>query len=197
MKVYFARHGEYQNPEGIVPYRMPGFPLTDLGISQAGLQANKLLSLNIRDIFSSPVERCVQTASIIGSSLHLAVNQKSELTETGTPLQGLTKGDLAKLSPNYPYDVPSHIEAGGETPEQIYSRIHEFTEKLKLMSSKSSHLVVSHGDPITIFLIKTLTGKMPHLIEEFEKSKVRYIPMGGLVCLDFNQSGIPKYTEII
>jgi broad specificity phosphatase PhoE len=197
MKVYFARHGEYQNPEGVVPYRMPGFPLTDLGISQAHLQADKLLSLNIRDIFCSPVERCFQTASIIGKSLKLAPNTTDALIETGTPLQGMKRDEIAGLSPNYPYDVPAHTEGGGESPEQIFARIQEFVEKLKIMSSKSSHLIVSHGDPITIFLIKTLTGKMPHLIEEFEKSKVRYIPMGGLVCLDFNQSGIPKYTEII
>lgn len=197
MKVYFARHGEYQNPDGVVPYRMPGFPLTELGISQANLQADKLLSLNIRDIFSSPVERCVQTASIIGASLHLAVNQKDLLIETGTPLQGMKKAEIASLSPDYPYDVPAHIEGGGESPEQIFSRMHEFVEKLKSMSSKSSHLIVSHGDPITIFLIRSLTGKIPHTIDEFEKSKGRYIPMGGLICLDFNQTGIPKYTEII
>jgi len=87
MKVYFARHGEYQNPEGVVPYRMPGFPLTELGISQAHLQADKLLTLNIRDIFTSPITRCLETASIIGKTLKLAPNINESLTETGTPLQ--------------------------------------------------------------------------------------------------------------
>ena len=109
----------------------------------------------------------------------------------------MKRDEIASLSPNYPYDVPAHTEGGGESPEQIFARIQEFIENLKVMSSKSSHLIVSHGDPITIFLIKSLTGKIPHTIDEFEKSKGRYIPMGGLICFDFNQTGIPKYTEII
>lgn len=196
MKLFFARHGEYQNPDGLIPYRMPGFPLTDLGIEQAELQATKLSQFKIRDIFTSPVERCLETATIISKTLKLAPNPSEALVETGTPLQGLKKEDIAKLSPNYPYDVPAHIEGGGESPEMIFERINNFVEKLKVMSKNSSHLLVSHGDPITIFLIKTLSGKIPHTIEDFEKSNVRYIPMGGLVMLDYSQSGIPKYTEL-
>ncbi len=197
MKIYFARHGQYDNPDKVAPYRLPGFPLTDLGREQARLQADKLLNSNLRDIFTSPIERCLETATIIGHVLGLHPNQYGELIETGTPLQGLSKLELDKLSPNYPYDIPTHLENGGESPETIFARISTFIEKLKLMSKNSSHLLVSHGDPITIFLIATLTKKMPHTLDEFENSKVRYIPMGGLVMLDYAQEGIPKYTEII
>lgn len=185
MKVYFARHGEYQNPEGVVPYRMPGFPLTELGISQSGLQAEKLLSLNIRDIFSSPIERCVQTASIIGSSLHLAVNQSESLTEIGSPLEGVSIVKRDSYTGNFPYDVAEHIEGGGETKQVVVERMAEFVGKLKLMSKNSSHLLVSHGDPIKYYL------------SHVTKKDIPLIPMGGLVCLDYNQVGIPKYTEII
>lgn len=197
MKIYFARHGEYHNPEGVVPYRLPGFPLTDLGKSQASLQAEKLLHSNLRDIFTSPIERCVETATIIGRTLKLHPNPNEAIIETGTSLQGLTRAELGKLSLNYPYDVPSHIEGNGESPEDIFNRMNLFIDKLKLMSKSSSHLIVSHGDPLTIFLIATLTKNIPHTIDEFENSKIRYIPMGGLVMLDYSQKGIPKYTEII
>ncbi len=185
MKVYFARHGEYQNPDLVVPYRLPGFPLSELGIKQAELQADKLQSLNIRDIFCSPIERCVQTASIIGKELKLAANQNEALTETLTPLQGISIADHDKVIGDFPYDVPAHIEGGGETTKMIFERMSNFIEKLKLMSKNSSHLIVSHGDPIKYYLNGVL------------KKEVRYIPMGGLVCLDFNQPGIPKYSEII
>lgn len=185
MKVYFARHGEYQNPEGVVPYRAPGFPLTELGISQAQLQAAKLHSFNIRDIFCSPVERCFQTASIIGQELKLAPNPTEALIELGSPMQGMSIVERDKIGGNFPYNLQAHIDGGGETEKMLFERVSNFIEKLKLMSKKSSHLVVSHGDPIKLYLNGAL------------KKEVRYIPMGGLVCLDFTQVGIPKYTEII
>lgn len=185
MKVYFARHGEYQNPDGLVPYRLPGYPLTELGIKQAELQVSKLLPLNIRDIFCSPIERCVQTASIIGKELKLAPNPTEALIELGSPLQGMTIVERDKLGGNFPYSLQAHLDGGGETEKMLFERMSNFIEKLKLMSKKSSHLIVSHGDPIKLYLNGVL------------KKEVRYIPMGGLVCLDFTQAGIPKYTEII
>ena len=185
MKVYFARHGEYQNPDNIVSYRLPGFPLTELGIKQAELQAAKLQSLNIRDIFCSPIERCFQTATIIGKALKLAPNPTAALIELGSPLQGMTLAERDKIGGNFPYTLQAHVEGGGETEKMLFERMSNFIEKLKLMSKNSSHLVVSHGDPIKLYLNGVL------------KKEVRYIPMGGLVCLDFTQVGIPKYKEII
>lgn len=197
MKIYFARHGEYQNPDQVVPYQLPGFPLTELGKQQAKLQGDKLLSEKIRSLSCSPIERCLETATIIGQTIHLHPNAYSELTETFTPLQGLTKDELLKLSQNYPYDVQTHIEGGGESPEAIFERMTNYVDKLKKMSKHSSHVIVSHGDPIYIYLMGTLAKIIPHTSTEFNHGKIRYIPMGGLVMLDYSQGGIPRYTEII
>ncbi len=197
MKLFLARHGEYENPEGVVPYRLSGFPLTPLGKEMAIQQASQLASFKIRDIFTSPVERCLETATIIGKSLKLHPNPRTELIETGTPLQGMTKAAITQLSPNYPYDVPEHIEGGGESPEDIFTRLSKFVDSLRSMSRSSSHLIVSHGDPIHIFLTQTLTGSIPHLASEYFSGKVRYIPMGGLVLLNYGKSGSPQYTELI
>lgn len=197
MKVYFARHGQYQNPGKVVPYRLEGFPLSDIGRQQATKQGEALKDFKIRDIFNSPIERCRETAGIIGRVLTLHPNVKEALIETGTPLQGLTQAELMNLSPNFPYEVPGHIEGGGETVEGIFERMNNFVTTLKAMSKTSSHLIVSHGDPIQIYLTKILTGSTPHTDAEFNRGKIRYIPMGGLVMLDYSQSGSPKYTEII
>ncbi len=197
MKIYLARHGEYQNPEAVVPYRLPGFPLSELGRQQAQLIADKLVDQKIRAIYTSPIERCLEEASIIGKTLRLYPNQKSELIESGTPLQGLTKTALADLSPNYPYDIPAHIEGGGESPDDIFARMNNFVNSLKSTSKNSTYLLVSHGDPIYIYLSGLLLQKIPITDQDYYESSIRYIPMGGLVLLDFTQKGIPKYQEII
>ena len=197
MKAFFVRHGEYQNPSGVIPYRLPGFPLTELGISQAHEVADILINEKIRSLYTSPIERCVETAEIIGSKLHLHPNKSETIIETGTPLQGMSKGDFIKISKNYPYDIPSHIEGGGESPEAIFERMTNFVDKLKQMSKNSSHVIVSHGDPIQIYLSGTLSKIIPHSDSDFYHGKLRYIPMGGLVLLDYSKSGIPQYKEII
>jgi len=185
MKIFFARHGEYLNPKKLSPFQSPGFPLTDKGIEQVNLQADKLITEKIRTLSSSPIERCVQTATIIGHVIGLHPNQHGELIEVGSPLLGMKQSAIAKMSANPPYDIPAHIAGGGESAEQIFTRMDSFVSKLKKMSKSSSHLIVSHGDPMMFFLRRVL------------KKDIRYIPMGGLVMLDYSQSGTPKYTEII
>lgn len=181
MKIYFARHGDYQNPENVAPCRLPGFQLSTLGIEQVKLTASKLCDQKIRAIFTSPITRCVQTATIISENLHLYPNQKDELIELGSPFQGYKNIDIPKDL----YLDPIHVNGGGETREAIFIRMNNFVANLKQTSKNSNYLIVSHGDPIMFYLRNVL------------KKEIRYIPMGGLVMLDYSQTGIPKYSEII
>ncbi len=181
MKIYFARHGDYQNPDNLQPFRLPGFSLSSTGIEQIKLTAAKLVDKNIRAIFTSPINRCIETATIIGQTLHLFPNQKKSLMEVASPFAGFKK----ILVPVDLYTNSVHIEGGGETSEAVFARMNEFINTLKDTSKNSNYLIVSHGDPMMIFLRGVL------------KKEIRYIPMGGLVMLDYSQKGIPKYQEII
>ncbi len=181
MKIFFARHGKYVNPDNIEPSRLPGFPLSVDGIKQVEHTASILADLKIRAIYTSPIERCVETAAIISKHLHLYPNQKEALIEVGTPLQGTKKADM----PSDLYNDPRHIEGGGETQLQIFERVANFISGLKELSKNSNFLIVSHGDPMMIFLRKTLG------------EDIRYIPMGGLISIEFGKNIKPVYTEII
>lgn len=197
MKIFFARHGQYENPNRVSPYRLPGFPLTELGRNQSLRIASELKSQKIRAIYSSPIERCIETATIISSQLKLYPNQKSELIETNTPLAGISSDDPRHDLPDFLYNLSEHIKGGGETPEQIYSRFNDLIQKLKLTSKNSNYLLVSHADPIMIYQYGVRGLAIPHTDIEIVGGGIRYIPMGGLVMLDFTQKGIPKYQEII
>ena len=150
MKVYFARHGQYVNPNSIEPCRLPGFPLSENGIQQVELQVEKLADQKIRAIYTSPIERCLQTATIIGKNLQLFPNQKQELIELETPFQGYKYDDM----PDDLYIDPIHVNGGGETRKEIFTRMNKFIDTLKLTSKNSNYLIISHGDPMMIFLRK-------------------------------------------
>lgn len=181
MKIFFARHGQYQNPDEVSPCRLPGFPLSEAGIKQVQLQIEKLTDQKIRAIYTSPIERCLQTASLIAKSLHLFPNQESELIELKTPFQGYKKADI----PSDIYQDSFHINGGGETREEVFARMYDFFSQLRQTSQNSSYLLVSHGDPIIVLLAGIL------------KKPVRYIPMGGLVLLEYGKTKLPLYSEII
>jgi len=53
-----VRHGEYINPDNIVPWRLPHFLLSEDGIK------------NIEIIYSSPIFRAKQSAKIIADKLN-------------------------------------------------------------------------------------------------------------------------------
>lgn len=195
--IYLARHGDYVNPQKIIPYQLPGYPLSPLGISQASKIANQLHSVTLAKIFASPVERALQTAQIIGDKLSAEVIQSELATETKTPLQGLTKAELSKMSPDFPYCIPEHLSGNGEIPEVIYKRMTKLIEQIKRDYKDQKVLIVSHGDPITIYLKAIFESRIPHQMRDFDEGLIRYIPMGGLIEMTFQYPNIPVYKELI
>ncbi len=195
--IYLARHGDYQNPKGVIPYQLPGFPLSPQGISQAKKIAEKLESVSLAKIYCSPIERTLQTAELIGEKLGVEVVQSELAVETKTPLQGLTKVELTALSSDYLYNIPEHIAGGGEIPEVIYKRMTKLIEQIKRDYKDQAVLIVSHGDPITIYLKAIFEKRVPHLRADFDEGEIRYIPMGSLVELTIKYPNDPIYKEII
>lgn len=195
--IYLARHGDYQNPEKVIPYQLPHFPLSQLGNKQARLIASKLATANLAHIYTSPVERAYQTASIVGDALRVEVTQTELAVETKTPLQGLTKAQLLAKSPNFPYDIPEHLSGGGEIPEVIFKRMTKLIEQIKRDYQNQTTLIVSHGDPLTIYLKGVFEKRIPHLMQDFDTGEIRYIPMGGLVEITVRYPSDPVYKVII
>lgn len=195
--IYLARHGEYNNPNRLSPYRLPGFSLTELGQKQSALIAARLAEVPIHTLFTSPITRCLETATIIGEELNLPPNPRNELIETGTPLAGISLSDPRHSLPDYLYNLPEHINGGGESPEQIYARFHDFIEQLRLTPQNSNYLLVSHADPIMIYLYGAHQLPLPRTDQEIVRGNLRYIPMGGLIQLTYTSATVPDYQILI
>ena len=61
--VHLLRHGEVDNPQGVLYGRLPGYVLSDLGHEMAQRAAKALSGHDITGVVSSPMERAQQTAS--------------------------------------------------------------------------------------------------------------------------------------
>lgn len=144
--IYFIRHGEVHNPEGILYGRLPNFGLSDAGKKEIEKTADFLKNKEISEIFSSPLLRTKQSAEIIQNILGLPELHFSELLlEVKTSYEGRKINSLDKLQSEI-YLKP--LSSTDETIEQLVQRMQRFLNQLLKEHTDKHIAVVSHGDPI-------------------------------------------------
>jgi broad specificity phosphatase PhoE len=82
MKLYFARHGISEaNVQRVISNRGYQHPLTEKGREQAQALAEVLRGVPITHLYSSPLQRAVETAQIVGASKGLGYQITDALRE--------------------------------------------------------------------------------------------------------------------
>ncbi len=144
--VYLMRHGEVENPEKIIYGRREGFPLSETGREQAKKAAGFFADKNIVAVYTSPITRCFETATIVSS----AVQTDERLIETKNYYEGIKIARYDEMFSNKSvYDDPKQIEFG-ETAQHVYERMRACLDEKLRQHSGQNFLLVSHADPIMI-----------------------------------------------
>jgi broad specificity phosphatase PhoE len=76
-----VRHGPVVNPENIVYARLPGYHLSEQGRGDAGRLAAELSGIAVAAVYSSPLDRAVETATILPEPQGLPVVPEDRLLE--------------------------------------------------------------------------------------------------------------------
>ena len=150
MYIYLVRHGQTDdNFKSIVQCRIDN-PLNDVGRGQAKATGLKLKDLNIKfdSIYSSPLIRAKESASIINSILNigdLIVDENLTEREFGN-LEGLDVSYMRWLVTR-----PDFKKVGYETDEEIISRVKKAVDNI---SKKGENiLIVCHSHTIKSLLV--------------------------------------------
>jgi probable phosphoglycerate mutase len=169
--IILLRHGQAENnTKKILAGRSPGVNLTEVGIQQAE-QAGKILkALNISTIYSSPIDRAIQTAEIITKQCDLEVILDDRLIEL----------DMGKFT-MMPYDeiFAKHgnvflkfyegseevSENGVETFAQVQKRMFEMVNFVLDNHKDENVVLITHMDPIKAMIGKVLNLKPEILFE--------------------------------
>lgn len=158
--VFLVRHGEVLNPDHVVYADLPGFPLSPAGRRQVEQSAERL---PLRaTVVTSPVERAVETATIIADRRHGRIVLDESLTEwsLGARWAGHTWESLEDEFPGeltaY-LDHPDHLPFLTESLAALTSRV-ENAVRLHQSASERPLIVVSHQDPIQAARL-SLTGR--------------------------------------
>lgn len=145
------RHAAVES-SGIAPAgRTPGVGLTGQGRAQASGLAQGLEGASIAAIYSSPLERAMETADAVATLLGLRTSIREEFTEldfgqwTGRRFDELDQDPRFRRFNALRSCAPA---PGGEFMLQAQARMVAGLEALRVLHPNQTIAVVGHGDPI-------------------------------------------------
>lgn len=137
--------------EGRLAGWIPGVHINAQGQREADELARRLSKLPIEAIYSSPLERAVDTANAIAACHRLTVEIREGLGEgnvgewTGKTIKELQATDLWKAIQTKPVGVNP---PGGESIDQVQARMVSEFERIRGAHSEGLVVIVSHADPL-------------------------------------------------
>ena len=146
-----VRHGETPTTGSVLPGRAPGLHLSERGRDQAERIAERLAGLKVDGIYSSPLERTIETAAPAAAFTNLEVSREAGLIEcdfgqwTGAALAdltGLPEWQTVQHAPSV-FRFPD-----GESFAGMQARMVETLEALRTAHAGGVVVCFSHADPI-------------------------------------------------
>ncbi|MBK3643596.1 MULTISPECIES: histidine phosphatase family protein [Streptomyces] len=149
--VHVVRHGEVENPDGILYGRLAGYHLSELGRQMADRVADHLASRDITYVCASPLERAQETATPVAKAHGLDLASDERLIEADNVFQGKTfgVGDGALRKPaNWKFLTNPFRPSWGEPYVDIVVRMMQALESAKEQARGHEAVLVSHQLPI-------------------------------------------------
>jgi probable phosphoglycerate mutase len=134
---------------------LPGFHLSAEGREQAERLGERLRPIRLTAIYSSPLERCVETAEALARGRNLQIRRLPDLDEvgygqwSGRSLTQLARTSLWKRLQQSPSSVRF---PGGETLSEVQARAAAALEGIASRSPRGVIAVVTHADVIRLLL---------------------------------------------
>ncbi|MBB5776459.1 histidine phosphatase family protein [Nonomuraea jabiensis] len=149
--VHLLRHGEVHNPAGVLYGRLPGYHLSETGKLMAETVAKAVGGRDIVAIYSSPLERALETAAPLADKLGLDIVQDERLIEAGNLLQGRPVGQglaILRNPRNYRYFYNPLRPSWGEPYPVIVRRMKSVIDDARAAARGHEVVLVSHQLPI-------------------------------------------------
>lgn len=173
--IYLLRHGQYETHDGILPYRLSNFHLSQKGKEDVHELKAKLSSKPIVAVYTSPLERTFETAAILAQPFHLMPMVDDRLLEVRSPAQGEKEGFVEAKGGWGIYETEWYKKHGGESVVEIAARMKSAVEEFALKHEGKEIIVVSHGDPIML----TAAYYQGIVLESSALGSISYVPMTG------------------
>jgi broad specificity phosphatase PhoE len=151
--VHLLRHGEVDNPAGVLYGRLPGYHLSERGRKMAEVAAAHLADRDIRAVIASPLERAQETATPLATALNLDIGTDERIIEAANTFEGQVFGaDLSGLRhPAVWWRLRNPFRPSwGEPYRQLAARMLAAAEDARDQVRGHEVVLVSHQLPIWI-----------------------------------------------
>ena len=161
--IHLVRHGEVENPAGIIYGRLPGYNLSKRGIEQAEEAAEHLADRDIGAVWSSPLERTRETAEVIARVHGHDVRIDERLIESGSEFQGVGRSIRAFMrSPRLWWSLRSPWRPSwGESFSEIRQRMLEAVPDALADAGGREVVLVSHQTPVIVTRLALSERRLP------------------------------------
>lgn len=153
------RHGATNAVGHTITGRLPGVHLNDLGRQQAVALPDRLKRFDIAAIYSSPMERALESAEPLAHALGLPVESSQALLEvdfgawSGLTLEELQKSDEWKMFNLFRSSSPP---PEGELIGEVQTRMVSEMNRLRVRYQGKTVALFTHADPIKAALMHYL-----------------------------------------
>jgi probable phosphomutase (TIGR03848 family) len=181
------RHGETDyNKKMLLPGRLPGVHLNQKGRRQAQLLAEKLGNAPIKAIYSSPLERTMETAGPLAKAINLNITPTPGLLETDCgdwQGQSVKKLRRQKVWTSVQYQPSLFHFPAGESITECQQRIVQVIETLRLQYSPQDLVACfSHSDPIK----QVIAFYLGLPLDQFQRLSIN---TGSVTALQISENG--------
>jgi len=168
VRLILIRHGETAHNAEQLALGQEDVPLNERGLRQAQALAHGSELGAIAAVYSSPLQRAVQTATPLAEALDLPVQVEDGLIEMDIgEVEGQTYAELRERYPDFLRVWRSDQLAdapmpGGESLRQVQNRAWAVIEGIRDRHGEESVAVVSHNFVLLTILCRTLELPLAH-----------------------------------
>jgi probable phosphomutase (TIGR03848 family) len=161
-----VRHGRTDAAGKRLTGWAPGVHLNEDGRRQAERLAERLDGIRVDAIYSSPLERCRETAAPLAKARRLSVHVRRSLIETG--YGDWTGRSIAQVRKTKLWRtverVPSAMRfPGGESLLEVQARAVDEVNRIAQDHPKGVVVLLSHADPIRLVIAHVAGAHVDHL----------------------------------
>lgn len=156
-----VRHGHTKGTEKQRYFGRTDMPLSLQGISQIKYLKKNIGRLPVDYIYTSPLKRCVQTASILKGNKSAKIEVSNDLIEIDFgDWEGLTLYQMMKRNPKkfntWLKDFPNFHMPNGESVVNMVKRVKIFWKNVLGKHKNENVLITSHGGPSKVIIMDVL-----------------------------------------
>lgn len=161
--IHLVRHGQVENPKGVIYGRLPGYSLSEKGQRQAKAAAEHLHEADLGVLWASPLERAQETALEIAEPHGMEITTEERLTESGTTLEGVS-GNIVRIfrNPKLWWSLRNPMKPSwGESFTEIRARMLSAIDDAIVKADGREVAVVSHQTPVLVARLALARRQVP------------------------------------